>query len=211
MPFRLYSNAMGQKPLILSHEGETLPLQEWAKRLGVSPSLIAWRLRQGMSASQALAPPGAYRNWLGFGSKAAYQETYQIWWLMHQRCKEPASDSWEWYGAKGVSVCREWATFRQFLKDMGPRPSREHSLDRKENAKGYSKDNCRWATRFEQNRNKRNNVFLTFNGRSQILRDWAAELGVSVKRLEYRLYAGWPVEQILAVPKLRNQYDRKAA
>jgi Inorganic Pyrophosphatase len=192
-------------------QGRNAAASGWARRLALSPRLIAWRLQHGMSVVEALAPPGAHWMWRRVGSKAAHRENYQIWRLMHERCRNPANESWEWYGAKGVRVCPEWATFRQFLKDMGPRPSREHSLDRKDNAKGYSKDNCRWATKFEQGRNKQNNVFLTFNGRSLILRDWAAELGVSVKRLEWRLYAGWPIDQVLTVPKLRNQYDRKAA
>lgn len=81
---------------------------------------------------------------------------YLCWWNMLDRCMNPKSKSYADYGARGISVCLAWQrSFAQFLKDMGPRPSNKHSIDRIENDGDYEPSNCRWATKSEQQRNKR--------------------------------------------------------
>jgi len=70
------------------------------------------------------------------------------------RCRNPKGWGYAQYGAKGITFSSEWNSFRQFVADMGLRPSAEHSLDRIDNAKGYEYGNCRWATRKEQAANK---------------------------------------------------------
>lgn len=81
---------------------------------------------------------------------------YTAWLGMVRRCTKPEHPAWRWYGGRGISVCRQWLdSFGQFVDDMGERPSRGHSLDRIDNSKGYSPDNCRWATRKQQTRNRR--------------------------------------------------------
>lgn len=84
---------------------------------------------------------------------------YYCWKGMNQRCSNPNSPQWKDYGGRGIEVCRGWReSFTDFLKDMGPRPSPLHSIERKNNSNGYYPDNCKWATRTEQNRNSRKNV-----------------------------------------------------
>ena len=83
--------------------------------------------------------------------------TYKSWTVMKQRCLNPNDTNWPRYGGAGVGVCSEWLVFEAFLRDMGERPPGT-SIDRIDNAEGYSKSNCRWATRSQQQRNKANSV-----------------------------------------------------
>jgi hypothetical protein len=84
---------------------------------------------------------------------------------------------------------------------MGERPGKEYSIDRIDNEKGYSPDNCKWATRKEQHRNTRRNVWIEFNGQRKVASDWAAEYGISATTLKYRIFkAGWDVEKALTTP-----------
>ena len=80
--------------------------------------------------------------------------TYRIWCSMWTRCTNPKAIGWKYYGGRGIKVCKRWERFENFLKDMGVAPD-DRSIDRKDNDKGYSKSNCRWATAVEQRRNRR--------------------------------------------------------
>lgn len=77
--------------------------------------------------------------------------TYKTWSSMHGRCTDSRNASYKYYGGAGIAVCPRWADFENFLEDMGERPSRDHQLDRRDPAKGYSPENCRWLTRTENN------------------------------------------------------------
>jgi hypothetical protein len=81
---------------------------------------------------------------------------YMTWANMRYRCENPDDPVYDRYGGRGITVCKEWSeSFEAFALDMGLPPTPEHTLDRKENDKGYYKDNCRWATRTEQCLNRR--------------------------------------------------------
>jgi hypothetical protein len=73
---------------------------------------------------------------------------------MIQRCTNPALDSWQYYGARGIAVCERWLSFESFLADMGERPA-GMTLDRIDNDRGYEISNCRWATAAQQSQNRR--------------------------------------------------------
>lgn len=84
---------------------------------------------------------------------------YDAWKSMKRRCYKENCSSYEYYGARGIEVCDEWLnSFKKFYEDMGPKPSKDHSLDRRDNEGNYEPSNCRWATLSEQARNKRNTV-----------------------------------------------------
>jgi hypothetical protein len=93
-----------------------------------------------------------------------------------------------------VRVCVRWRDFENFLADMGERPDGT-SIDRIDNDGGYCPENCRWATSKEQQRNKRNNRLLTFNGVSRCLAEWSEILGIGYQVLYGRLRRGQSVEQ----------------
>ncbi len=120
---------------------------------------------------------------------------YSAWAHMIQRCINPACDEFKNYGARGIGVDAHWREFPQFLADMGRRPSPRHSIERIDNNQGYSKENCKWATMAEQARNTRRNRPITFQGRTQLMIDWVAELGKPKSTLTMRLRRGWSVER----------------
>jgi hypothetical protein len=87
--------------------------------------------------------------------RMSYSVEYQTWLNMIQRCTNPKRIGWQYWGGRGIKVCRRWLdSFENFYMDMGPKPL-GLSLDRKDNNKNYNKENCRWATRSQQNSNRR--------------------------------------------------------
>lgn len=123
---------------------------------------------------------------------------YSIWSTMLGRCYNEKTKSYPEYGGRGITVCDEWKdSFETFYKDMGLRPSLNHTLDRKDNYKGYSKDNCRWATWEEQANNRSNNIFYTHNGVSRTLAGWCRELNLNYKLAYSQKARGWSFEQII--------------
>jgi hypothetical protein len=91
----------------------------------------------------------------------SWHELYNTWHHIKDRTSNKNNKQFKYWGGKGITVCESWKnSFPNFLKDMGERPSKNHSIDRIDCNKGYSKDNCRWADPKEQNRNKLNNVLV---------------------------------------------------
>lgn len=130
---------------------------------------------------------------------------------MHRRCYMPSQRFWKYYGGQGIGVCYEWHTFENFLRDMGEQPE-GMTLERNDPEKNYSPDNCRWATRLEQARNKTNTRWLTFNGETLCLSEWAERLGVRPKTLRARLDDhGWSVEKALTTKVMTYAESSKRA
>ena len=115
-------------------------------------------------------------------------QVYKIWGAMLQRCTNPHSTAWKWYGGRGITVCDRWRhDFSAFLEDMGYPPTPRHSIERRNSNQGYSLENCYWATQTQQMRNTSRTHFLTYNGRTQCLTAWAIELGMKTETLSNRL------------------------
>lgn len=120
---------------------------------------------------------------------------YITWIQMVSRCKNKKSKSYHNYGARGITVCKRWLRFKNFYTDMGDRPV-GLTLERKNNNKGYSPDNCKWATRKEQNNNSRGNVLIEYKGLKLTMAQWAEKLGISKSILRYRIRdACWPIKR----------------
>ena len=124
---------------------------------------------------------------------------------MINRCTNPNDPGFVNYGGRGIAVCQRWmGSFENFLADMGPRPSSGHSIDRIDNDGPYSPENCRWATRLQQNCNSRSNHLLTLDGRTMCLADWAREAGLTRGALKDRLRRGWELAEAIRTPMLRQ-------
>lgn len=108
--------------------------------------------------------------------------THKAFMAMWSRCTNPNATHYHNYGGRGITICSRWRRFEAFLADMGPCPE-GLTLERKDNEKGYSPDNCRWATLLEQARNKRNNVRVILNNKEMILSDAIKALGSTYKRI----------------------------
>lgn len=124
-----------------------------------------------------------------------HDPTYRSWNTMLWRCRAVPR-----YRDRGISVCNRWLVFKNFVEDMGPRPLGT-TIERINNSGNYEPDNCRWATTKEQARNKRNNRFVTMNGQTLCISDWARLAGISAPLMRYRLLAGWPADRLFSHPK----------
>jgi hypothetical protein len=124
---------------------------------------------------------------------------YRVWQNMKRRCHVPSHRDYPNYGGRGITVCQRWRnSFANFLKDMGLRPSRYHSLDRIKNDEEYGPENCKWATAEEQSRNTRRNVMITAWGQTLCISQWATQIGVSCHTIHRRLLAGWTTERAVS-------------
>ena len=123
---------------------------------------------------------------------------YMTWVNMRNRCYRPESRGYDRYGAKGITVCDRWLnSFENFFADMGARPSR-YQLDRIDPAKGYSPENCRWATLIDQANNKKRVIQVTINGETMSVSDWCRRLNLCHRTIRSRIYErGWnPVDAL---------------
>lgn len=131
---------------------------------------------------------------------------YRIWASMKERCENENHIHYSNYGKRGITVCDEWKNDFQAFYDwaMASGYKDNLTLDRKDNGKGYSPDNCRWATQKEQGRNRRDNHFLTFNGETHVISEWAEITGINRETLFGRIRAGWKTEDILTIPPYKG-------
>lgn len=133
-----------------------------------------------------------------------HNPTYISWRSMRRRCNQPTHHRWGNYGGRGIKICERWSSFKNFLADMGERPDGT-TLDRFPNNDGnYEPGNVRWATAIDQSNNRRTNRFLTFQGKTMTIVQWAKNLGMSRQGLGTRLQNGWTTEQALSTPPINT-------
>lgn len=116
---------------------------------------------------------------------------HRIWQHMRERCRQPTSDAYANYGGRGITICPEWSAFSMFRDwALNNGYSSSLTLDRIDNDGPYSPENCRWATRLQQNRNKRDLTTLTAWGETKLLVEWADDPRCTVAKatLRYRIH-----------------------
>ena len=124
---------------------------------------------------------------------------FRIYWNMRNRCENENSDNYNRYGGSGISVCDRWKDFVNFYEDMKDGYSEELQIDRIDNSKGYSKENCRWVTKIEQANNKHDNVFVEYMGIKKTIAEWARVLRMNYFTLQSRITKrGWNIERALS-------------
>lgn len=134
------------------------------------------------------------------------------WNAMKQRCSNPKTISYKYYGGRGIKVCDRWKDFMNFYEDMGKGYKKGLSIDRIDNNKGYSPENCRWSTPKQQNQNTRANVHVKVKGESFTIRELSDKSGINYMTLYNRIFTyGIPPE--IAISKksfAHGQYSAKA-
>ena len=134
----------------------------------------------------------------GDGGRKEKTRLYRIWAAMLRRCETPTTERYQKYGAKGISVCKEWhdyINFKEWAISNGYADTL--TIDRIDSKGNYEPSNCRWATAKEQANNIFTNRKITFNGVTKNLQQWADEYQIYRKTLSYRLDNGWDIEKAL--------------
>lgn len=123
---------------------------------------------------------------------------YRTWAAMKSRCTDINQPAYKDYGGRGITVCPEWLeNFESFKNDMESSYQEGLTLDRKNNNEGYCKNNCRWATRKEQQRNRRNNVWINTPLGRMVASEAAERFRLSRNVIYQRIRKGWPEERLL--------------
>ncbi len=128
---------------------------------------------------------------------------YYIWLTMKQRCENPNQEKHKKdYQDRGITVCKEWHSFEIFRNwSVSNGYADNLTIDRIDNNKSYTPENCRWVDNKTQSNNRRSNVNLTFNGSTQTIAQWAEQLDIKFNTLQSRLkYLNWSVERALTTP-----------
>ena len=171
---------------------------------GKEVTIPSYRLKSGASKSC-----GCSRTKHGHTSRIFKGGTHpiRVWTEMKRRCLESSHRGFERYGARGITVCDRWLDkdhgFENFFADMGPAPE-GYQLDRIDGTKGYSPENCRWASLETQNSNRSDNIHIIYKGEDKILAAWGREWGVSGSFIQRRLKKGLSLKEIEELAKLHN-------
>jgi hypothetical protein len=135
---------------------------------------------------------------------------HRIWKNAIQRCCSPQNPAYQFYGARGITICDEWKNdFAAFYAYMGEPPSKKHSINRKDNDKGYEPGNVEWSTLREQLDNRSCTILVTFNGTKISLGKLCEEQGVNYGMAHYYIVMRKrSVEEIVAMLKSKNAIEK---
>ena len=125
---------------------------------------------------------------------------YNSWAGMKARCLNPNSPKYKRYGARGITISKEWMQFINFYRDMGNKPSPTHSIDRIDNDGNYCQENCRWSTQKQQARNRRSTRIIEYRGEIKSLAYFSEKYGINCATIASRLTLGWGIDRALETP-----------
>lgn len=135
---------------------------------------------------------------------------YKVWRGMIARCTNPNINGYKNYGGRGITVCKRWLEFENFLKDMGEPPTNKHQIDRINNEEGYYKKNCRWVLPKENNRNRRDSFIIEYNNKKQCASELAQQYNIKPNVFIGRLKLGWSIKKALETPiRKHEKYKNK--
>lgn len=143
----------------------------------------------------------------GYATRARKSKAYKIWDGIIERCTNPNSRAFKYYGGRGIEICERWRNnFENFLADMGEPPA-NCSIDRINNDGNYEPGNCRWATHKQQCRNQRSNLVVEAWGIKKTLAEWAELTNLKYSTIQARLSRGWQAEIALSYPLVRGNQN----
>lgn len=190
-----------RKNVLLTYKDKTQTISQWARELGLHVNTISLRIKLGLSEDGIFKPKGFKTPAKQTHNKQ--RKLYIIWRNMKNRCLKEADAGYKHYGARGITVCREWVedknVFFKWAESNGY--SEGLSLDRIDVDGCYDEENCRWVTKAEQAKNKRSNIMLTYQGVTKCMSDWAKKLMISPDTLRDRIKRQMPEEDIFHVGK----------
>lgn len=178
---------------------------KWLCRCKCGKEIITWQkvLVRGFHAGC-----GCWRAGQGTTHGMSRTPTYSSWQRMIDRCTNAKNKHFENYGGRGVVICHRWRiSFKNFLDDMGIRPDGT-SLDRVNNDGNYEPGNCRWATRSQQQSNRRVNHLITINGETRTITQWSLVSGISTCTISSRIRLGWKHEDAVFMALNQGHYRR---
>tara|TARA_R110000824_G_C15021618_1_gene658444 strand:+ start:213 stop:800 length:588 start_codon:yes stop_codon:yes gene_type:complete len=133
---------------------------------------------------------------------AARTTEYASWQLLKDRCHNKNNRTYSYYGGKGISVCDRWInSFENFISDMGMKPSKSHSIERIKGDLDYCPENCKWASKKEQVRNRSNTKKVKYKGVEKPLAEWCEILGLDYNNTNKRIWRGWDIDSAFNKPK----------
>jgi len=139
---------------------------------------------------------GCYRREVNLTHNLSSSSEYNIWRGIKSRCFNRKDPRYKDYGGREISVCNRWKSFENFYQDMGKRPIKK-TLDRIDNSKGYSKENCKWSTSTEQQNNMRSNHYLEYNNEIKTVTQWEKYLNINKGTLASRIFRGWSTKRAI--------------
>lgn len=182
--------------IFLSIGEETLSVKEVANRTGLNQSTIYSRINRGWPLAKSVDPNLSYIKAPKVNRIPRVPQTKSqrrdrmLWQDILTRCYKPSSRIYYKYGARGITVCARWMdSFQNFMSDMGPRTPGKF-LSRIDCSKGYSPDNCEWASRKGISDRRSRNIMLRNCGRALTMEEVAKESNIHVATIRYRLSMG---------------------
>lgn len=161
--------------------------------------VIGSRLKNGLTLSCGCLQKETAKQTLFIHGETSTR-LHSIWKDMKRRCYNPRRKEWADYGGRGIDVCAEWKESYMKFRDwaLANGYNDNLSLDRVNNDRGYSPENCRWATNIQQAENKRNNITVEYDGREQCLGAWVREFGYSYGQCRwYVVERGWSWSDVI--------------
>lgn len=207
---RWYTGQRFGKLLVLAYVSGSASMTKWLCQCDCGKKKVVTRLRfYGRAAVVSCGCEtgkliGARISRHGGAKKSGHEPEYGSWVSMKQRCYLPSDRYYSEYGGRGIKICDRWRGedgYANFVADMGRKPTSAHTIERNDVNKDYTPDNCRWATREEQNRNRRTSRYVEVGGRRMYFPDACREYGISRHLAEGRMRLGWSVDRAFTTPR----------
>ncbi len=161
--------------------------------------------QQVMSENHSKGSRSKRRKYIMHGKLAKdFPSEMGSWHAMRCRCLNEKDQAYDKYGGRGIIICDRWKdSFKNFLEDMGLKPTKKHTIDRIDGEGNYEPNNCCWATMKEQTKHRKPNHLLTLRGETKYLTEWAEILNIKADTLRARIGAGWTNEAVLTTPVMK--------